>query len=262
MHPALTLLGHDVPAYDVLLALGACVFVAVVAGGAPRAIRRGRLFAFIAGTYLATVAGARIAFAVSRLPAWDDAMTALARTDVAGFSSAGGVAGGALAAWWLARTLGLPFERLAGPLVLGGCLFCAFARAGCFLAGCCHGQPSALPWAVVYPPLAPAARLYGPGVAVHPWPLYEAALLLGIAAWLAWPRSAGRAASALAAALAYLSGRFTLDFLRGGVLRFEGLTPVQWLALAALAMGAVAAASAAFLGAARKTSPAGGVSLK
>lgn len=262
MHPALTLLGHDVPAYDVLLALGACAFVAVVAGGAPREIPRGRLFAWIAGTYLAAIAGARLAFAMSRLPAWDEAMAALARTDVAGFASAGGVAGGALAAWWLARTMDLPFERLARPLVLGGCLFGVLARAGCFLAGCCHGRPSALPWAVVYPPLAPAARLYGAGVAVHPWPLYEAALLLGIAAWLTWPAATGRAARVAGAAIAYLAGRFALDFLRGGASRVEGLTPVQWLAITVLVAGAFAAAGAAFLGAARKTSPAGGVSLK
>jgi phosphatidylglycerol:prolipoprotein diacylglycerol transferase len=262
VHPALTLLGHGVPAYDVLLALGACAFVIVVAGGAPREIPRGRLFAWISGTYLAALAGARLAFVMSRLPAWDEAMTALARTDLVGFASAGGVAGGALAAWWLARRLTLPFERLAGPLVLGGCLFGALARAGCFLAGCCHGQPSTLPWAVVYPPLAPAAQFYGSGVAVHPWPLYEAALLLGIAAWLAWPGSSRRAARIAGAALAYLAGRFALDFLRGGASRFDGLTPVQWLALAALVTGAFAAASAAFLGAARKTSPAGGVSLK
>ena len=93
-----------------------------------------------------------------------------------------------------------------------------------------------------------------------PW--LAVALAGGIAAWLAWPRATNRTARVAGAALAYLAGRFALDFLRGGAARFDGLTAVQWLALAALASGALAAASAAFLSATRKTSPAGGVSLK
>ena len=262
MHPALTLLGHDVPAYELLLALGACALVAVVAGSAPRELPRERVFAWISGTYLAAIAGARLAFAASRLPASDEALAALARTSAVGFSSIGGLVAGALAAWWLARALALPFERLWGPLVLGGCLFGALARLGCFLAGCCHGHPTSLPWAVVYPPLAPDARLSGPGIAVHPSPLYEAALLLAIAAWLAWPRSAGRASRAGGAVLAYLSGRFALDFLRGDTVRLEGFTPMQWLALGVLVAGTAAAAGRAFLRATRNPSPAGGVSLK
>jgi phosphatidylglycerol---prolipoprotein diacylglyceryl transferase len=262
MHPALTLFGLDVPAYELLLALGACALVGVVAGSAPRDIPRERVFAWISGTYLAAIAGARAAFAVSRLPEWHEALTALASTGAVGFSSIGGLVAGALAAWWLARALALPFERLAGPLLLGGCLFGVLARVGCFLAGCCHGHPTTLPWGVVYPPLAPAVRLYGPEVALHPSPLYEAALLLVIAAWLAWPRSPGRASRAVAAGVAYLSARFALDFLRGDASRFEGLTPVQWLALGVLVVGTAAAAGQAFFRTARKTSPAGGVSLK
>jgi phosphatidylglycerol:prolipoprotein diacylglycerol transferase len=260
MDPTLTLFGRDLPSYELLLALGACVLVGVAAGGAPRDVPRERLFAWISGTYLAAVCGARIAFALSRLPDSREALVALARVDAVGFSSIGAVVTGALAAWWLARALALPFEGLIGPLVLGGCLFGVLARMGCFLAGCCHGRPSTLPWAVVYPTPSPATMFHGDAVAVHPSPLYEAALLLAIAAWVARSR-ADRPSGAVRAALAYLAGRFVLDFFRGDALRLEGLTPMQWLAFGVLAAGIVVAAGRTLI-AAWNPSPAGGVSLK
>lgn len=239
MYPALTLSGHGpVPAYELMLALGACVLVAVVAGSAARMeLPRAPVFAWLSGTYLAAVLGARAAFAAARLPATGEALAALSDPRAIGFSSLGAVAAGGLAAWWLARRLDVPFERLATPLLLGGCLFGAIARVGCFLAGCCHGLPTALPWGVLYPAAAPAVRLYGPGAAVHPWPLYDAALLLAIAARLAWP-GARQGPKPASAAGAYLLGRFALEFLRGDVTRHAGLSTPQWLALGLMAFGA------------------------
>lgn len=248
MHPELTLPVHGpVPAYELMLALGACLLVAIVAGSAARsALPRERVFVWVSLTYLAAIAGARAAFASSKLPEWEEAFAAFADTGVVGFSSLGGLAVGALVAWRLARPLGLPLERLVGPLVLGGCLFGASARIGCFLAGCCHGRPTMLPWGVVYPDWAAAGRLYGPGVAVHPSPLYETALLLALAAWLAWSGSRRPVVRAASAAATYLLGRFALDFLRGDAARYEGLSPAQWLALGLLVASATVATARTF----------------
>lgn len=43
-----------------------------------------------------------------------------------------------------------------------------FGRLGCFLAGCCHGIPSHVPWALSFP-----NGLYPVHVKVHPTQLYE-----------------------------------------------------------------------------------------
>ena len=262
MHPALTLFGlGPVPAYELMLTLGACALVAIVAASAARGgLPRGRVFAWVSVTYLAAILGARATFAASALPQWDAALSALADTGVAGFSALGGLACGALAAWWLARRLDLPFERLAGALALGGCAFGAIARLGCFLVGCCHGHPTTLPWGVVYPAWSAAGRLYGPDVAVHPSPLYEAALLIAIAAGLAWPGTTRPVAKAAGALAAYLIARFGLDFLRGDAVRYEGLSPAQWLALGLIVLGAAAAAAWTFSARREASSPAGGVS--
>jgi phosphatidylglycerol:prolipoprotein diacylglycerol transferase len=67
---------------------------------------------------------------------------------------------------WYARRFRLPLWKTADLLAVGTALGYAIARLGCFLAGCCYGRPSALPWAIQFPDLP------GP---VHPTQLYEAA---------------------------------------------------------------------------------------
>lgn len=91
----------------------------------------------------------------------------------------------------------LPFLDLAIPSVFAGQ---AFGRIGCFLNGCCYGKPSALPWAVQFPPGSPpyefhlAERMI-PATAtcslgIHPAQIYAAVSATLIAAFLYayWPR--------------------------------------------------------------------------
>jgi phosphatidylglycerol:prolipoprotein diacylglycerol transferase len=89
--------------------------------------------------------------------------------------------------------------------VPAGLLALAIGRLGCFLAGCCYGRPTALPWGVVFPEIGPPAR--------HPLQLYSAlgdALLL-----LVLPRRA-RVAGAVArrACIGFGCLRFLLETLR------------------------------------------------
>jgi phosphatidylglycerol:prolipoprotein diacylglycerol transferase len=50
-----------------------------------------------------------------------------------------------------------------------------FGRIGCFLAGCCYGRPTTLPWAITYTDPAVTAPI---GISLHPTQLYSAFLLL------------------------------------------------------------------------------------
>ena len=45
----------------------------------------------------------------------------------------------------------------------------AIGRVGCFMAGCCYGMPTALPWGVTFR----ASEIAPLGVALHPTQLYE-----------------------------------------------------------------------------------------
>jgi hypothetical protein len=167
----------------------------------------------------------------------------------------GGLAGGMLALLLVQRFLRFeaPSARVLAPAALLGF---ALGRVGCWLAGCCFGTPTSLPWGIRYAAgTAPfeaqqAAGLLDAAAAVslpiHPTQLYEAALALVLAAAL-W-RWGGRLRSAGAAALAVAAGygaiRFGVEFYRAGGAESLalGLATVQWT------VGAAAVAAALALG--------------
>ncbi|MBI1348385.1 diacylglyceryl transferase [bacterium] len=102
----------------------------------------------------------------------------------------------------------------------------AIGRLGCFVGGCCYGQPTDLPWA-----MTDAA-----GVRRHPTQLYEflfhvtAALVLwGLERRGLFPRQRLKLYIA-----AYCIFRFLTEFLRPEIRLWGGLTGYQWTALALL----------------------------
>jgi phosphatidylglycerol:prolipoprotein diacylglycerol transferase len=77
----------------------------------------------------------------------------------------------------------LPVWKLAdliSPLISLG-LSCG--RIGCFLAGCCYGKETSLPWAVVFRNPDSLARL---NVPLHPTQLYDAVNGLVLFLFLSW----------------------------------------------------------------------------
>ena len=91
-----------------------------------------------------------------------------------------------------------------------------FTRIGCFLNGCCFGQPTRLPWAVVFPADCPAGNSPVGGYALHPTQLYSSlfGLLLFFFLWyrLKRPHKTGQ----IFALYLLCSGlfRFGIDFIR------------------------------------------------
>ena len=149
----------------------------------------------------------------------------------------GGLAGAAVAAALFARTRQLPLWELADVLAPSIALGHAFGRVGCFTNGCCYGGPTQLPWGVQLPD-APAGQV----ALVHPTQLYEAVLLLGLCAVLAWQyrrkRFAGHTFALYLIAYAFL--RFALEYFRGdyGATTVVGLKPGQAVSVLTLAAGA------------------------
>jgi phosphatidylglycerol:prolipoprotein diacylglycerol transferase len=130
-----------------------------------------------------------------------------------------GVAAAICYAWSRRLVLGLVGDTFAPGMALG----IAVGRVGCFLAGCCRGTPTDLPWAV-------DGR--------HPAQLYESAgalLLAGLAVLARRHRRVpGEAFLAFGAGYGVL--RFALEPLRGNHAPAAlGLTLHQWIAAAAVA---------------------------
>lgn len=205
---------------------GALFALALLVGGAlfvRRAVRAhldpGRVVAALAVGIGGALAGAWLLFVVVEAVRTGDLLVAVT---TGGRVFLGGLLGGIGAFVVAARRLRLPLATLADSAAPALPLGHALGRVGCFLGGCCYGAPSDGPLAVTYTDLrAPAAH---PMLARHPWPLYEGAALVLIAALVALlpsARLASRAPGARFALYALLYGvlRVALEPLRGDAVR-------------------------------------------
>lgn len=161
----------------------------------------------------------------------------------------GGLLAALVTAAWRLRRSGLPALRTADTFAPAIALGHAIGRLGCFLAGCCWGKTTHLPWAVTF--TDPVAReLVGVplGVPLHPAQLYESAAELVIFAvlWARFSRPHRDGAILGLYLVLYSAFRFGIEFLRdpaGRPFPFGGpLSLTQWLALAMVAAGAYLAA--------------------
>ena len=135
----------------------------------------------------------------------------------------------------LLYVLGQPLLPYLDIVILGAGAFLMCGRVGCFMAGCCHGQPHR--WGVCYRHEHSAAGIapYLVGIRLFPIQVAESLyvlsiLLIGIP--MVW---SGQAAGSTLAwtIVAYNTGRFSFEFMRGDPGRpyWLGFSEAQWTAL-------------------------------
>jgi phosphatidylglycerol:prolipoprotein diacylglycerol transferase len=122
-------------------------------------------------------------------------------------------------------------------------------RIGCFMAGCCYGSPSTLPWAVTFTNPQTLCPLRVP---VHPAQLYEAFLSLGVFGALSFWKTRKSYDGQLILAYFCLAGavRFLVEFFRSP-LDYRGPVYFGWMPLTqlfALCMALVAGALLVWFG--------------
>lgn len=158
----------------------------------------------------------------------------------------GGFLGATLGSWGYLKYRKQPFLPMVdiASTYFGLGLF--FHRSlACFMAGCCYGRPTDLPWGVVFPEGSIPYRAWG-ALPLHPSQLYEALVGLCLfAVMLAYRRRPSRAYGELfALQLAfYGTARFFLEFLRGDKQRghYAFLSTSQWISLAMLGFAMILA---------------------
>ncbi|MDI6894567.1 MAG: prolipoprotein diacylglyceryl transferase [Bacillota bacterium] len=227
MHPiAFRVGGFEVYTWGILFAAGVLIGVLV-------AERNARRFGMAPYLYLegipyvivGAMVGARLLYVAAEWSWYAADPRRLLYFREGGLSLYGGLAGGVLAAWLVARA------RKVGvaPYLDGGspgiALATAVSRVGCFLNGCCWGVLTGGTWG--------ARTRFAPGLR-HPAQLYEAALDLALFAvlWMLGPRLARLKGHVF---LAYLGGysliRFGVEFVRDVPHIAGWLTVTQPLAL-------------------------------
>ncbi len=115
--------------------------------------------------------------------------------------------------FYLHYIIRVPIVKFLDRLVIYAPLIQAISRIGCFLAGCCHGIESLMPWAISYSNKLCAAPL---NIPLHPTQLYSSALLGLLFIGLYTQQSSFKTPGKLVSI--YLIGvgaeRFLIDFLR------------------------------------------------
>lgn len=246
VHPLLTtfeLAGVQIPigGYGAMLAVGLIVGAVVALHSAARA--RLDLGGYVAALAAAVGSGFFGAAALFAAIEWFTAHTLPAGPGVVFY---GGAITGALGFALMARAHGLPLAAALDALVPALPIGHALGRIGCYLGGCCYGAAWSGPWAITYlHPLAPAAHS---GVPRHPWPLYEALVLIAFAIVFAHkPRGQCPGRASAWYVLVYAVARFALEPLRGDVIRgigWAGMLSTSQLISIVLAFGASAVLAA------------------
>ncbi len=135
---------------------------------------------------------------------------------------------GAYAAVELAKwTLNIR-TKTGDSFVVGAAVAVAIGRLGCWVAGCCYGTPTNLPWAMRCALIDDIPR--------HPTQIYEAMFHAGLALLMFQLQRGGiwRGQLAKFYILSYCLYRLGSEFLRPEAQFALGLTGYQWFALACL----------------------------
>ena len=167
----------------------------------------------------------------------------------------GGFIGAFAAAYIVAVVKKMPKRSLADLVAPALPLGHAFGRVGCFLNGCCYGQPYDGPFALQYPaqhyPHVAATQQHIGHLSVaiqeclpvFPVQLLNSAtnLLIFVVLLLVEPRMPRKGQLFALYLMLYSTFRFSTEFLRGDYLhRTAGLTPAQFLCLILLPIGIIA----------------------
>lgn len=155
-----------------------------------------------------------------------------------GFVVYGAIGGGALAMYLYCRRKKWSLIEMVDMTVPGLAIAQGFGRIGCFLAGCCYGAETTLPFGVEFPEnsLAPS------GVHLHPTQIYSSIFDFSLGLILLYYSKKERKNGKLMGLylIIYSVGRFLVEFLRNDPRGNVGLfSTSQFIAIFTLVFGII-----------------------
>jgi phosphatidylglycerol:prolipoprotein diacylglycerol transferase len=153
-----------------------------------------------------------------------------------GLSWFGGLLGGVGTGLWMLRRRRVPIVPALAAAAPALAVGHAIGRVGCFLVGDDYGRPSDLPWAVAFPQGLPPTD-----IPVHPTQLYEAIVLVGLAAALVRWRRMGVHDHVVLGRYFVLAGatRFAIEFIRVNARLFGPFTLAHVISFVLVTIGTV-----------------------
>jgi len=224
MRPILFTIGSlPIYGYGFMLALAFLVGIYLASREAKRkGLDGGKIIDFCLYAILAGVLGSRLFYVALNFEFYRDDPLRILMIQEGGLAMQGGIIAGIVVGIWFALHHRLGVGKLADTLAPSLAIGTAIARWGCFLNGCCYGQPSSLPWAVNFF-----------DVPRHPTQIYESLLDL-VMFLIIWklrkhPRFDGYLF--LIYVILYAIIRFTVEFLRVSPFILPHITVFQLVSL-------------------------------
>jgi phosphatidylglycerol---prolipoprotein diacylglyceryl transferase len=200
--------------YGLFLALGFAAAIFLAGREARRlGLPLGRFYDLCFFAILAALAGSRLLYVLTEYRYFLEHPLQIFVLWKGGLIFHGGLILAVAVAFFYMHRHQLPWRVTFDALAVGMPVGQSLGRVGCFMAGCCYGRPSDLPWAVTFTDpntLCPIQE------ALHPSQLYEAVLLLSVFAAIYWLRTRKRFDGQLLLTYFTLAGavRFGVEFFR------------------------------------------------
>ncbi len=234
MHPILLKLGPiTIYTYGFMLAV-AFLSAITVAGRYAQSlgIPKGQFYDLCFYLIVAALVGSRLLFVILEPAVFLSHPLKLFALWEGGLDFQGGLFLALIVAFFYIRHQGWPWRPTLDALALGAPLGQFLGRIGCFMAGCCYGKPSDVPWAVTFNNPNTLCPLRVP---VHPTQLYESFLDLGVFLLLYWFRPRKVYHGQMVLIYLCLAGlvRFVVEFFRSP-LDYRGPTFFGWMPLTQL----------------------------
>lgn len=216
MRPTLFKIG-PVPIRGYGLMIAICFLVAIYVA-ARRAKKEGMLpqTIFDLGLYIliSALIGARILHALQHPGSYESFLDFL-KVWEGGLSYYGGFILALLVSIFYIRGKKLSVAKISDIVAPSVMLGFSIGRIGCFLAGCCFGKPTSLPWGVTFPEGSLAWMELG-SQKIHPTQIYDSILLFSIFIILIAVRKYMKFPGQLFlfSVIIYSVSRFSIDFLR------------------------------------------------
>lgn len=188
---------------------------------------------FMVWTVLGGIIGARFYYVVFNLSYYLSEPKEIPAIWHGGLAIHGGLIGGIFASWIYLKRRRVPFWRMADAVAPAIILGQAFGRFGNFMNGDAHGEPTSMPWGMVFPRASIAGAQF-PGIPLHPTMLYEMVFNLSIFSvlWFALKNRGHKDGYIFAMYfLLYSVGRFIVEGFRADSLMLGPIRAAQAVSL-------------------------------
>lgn len=232
-----------VQSFGVMIALGVLLFIWLMQRH-PRfksILTTDQFHTILSYAILAGIVGGRLLYVIS---SWDSIEYPLEIFEIwnGGFSILGSIFGVVLILPWYLRKHNIPVVPFFDLAAIHAPIIQAVARIGCFLAGCCYGKPSTMPWAVTFPS---SSNIPICSVPLHPTQLYSSlfSLVNFLLLYFVLQRYLTKPGQLLGAYFVLTSfDRFIIDFWRADRIYLSAswssaLSMHQWIAVGLFVFG-------------------------